>query len=71
MSSQAQEANNTTDKEERKRLRKKRIEKSSNHDNSHDDDLETKTQATNKTGYQQTVDSLFHMDRRYYFFIFF
>ena len=65
MSGQSQDINNTYDREERKRLRKKRIEKSASHDHNNDDESEHKNEANIKTGYQQTVDSLFHLDKRY------
>jgi len=64
MSGQSQDINNTYDREERKRLRKKRIEKSASHDHNNDDESEHKNEANIKTGYQQTVDSLFHLDKR-------
>ena len=64
MSGQTQDTNNTYDREERKRLRKNRIAKSASHDHNNDDESETKNEMNIKTGSQQTVDSLFHLDKR-------
>lgn len=58
---------NIPDKDERKQLRKKRIEKSSateSNINNSDGDGQEKDKIISKTGSQQVVESLFHLDKR-------
>ena len=65
MSSKPEEtSSNVPDKDERKQLRKKRIEKSNNSENINLDGGQEKDQIFAKTGSQQVVESLFHLDKR-------
>jgi dynein regulatory complex protein 1 len=57
------EAHKSTDKEERKKMRRQRVQKSANKSETIIDGVaSTKTSA--KAGQQQAVDSLFHLDKR-------
>lgn len=55
---------NIPDKEERKRQRRRRIEKRTATDSSNSDEVVETVQGTNKLGAQVVIDSLFHLDRR-------
>lgn len=55
---------NVPDKEERKRLRRKRIDKNSATENANNEDIEEKDNGVSKSGGQQVVDSLFNIDQR-------
>lgn len=55
---------NISDKEERKRLRKKRIDKRNAAEASNSDDVVEAVSGLTRTGQQQVVESLFHLDRR-------
>ena len=55
---------NITDKDERKRLRKKRIEKRHSTETKGSDDNNEAAGETHRTGGQQVSDSLYHLDRR-------
>ena len=55
---------NIPDKEERKRQRRRRIEKRTATDSSNSDEVVEAVQGTNKSGAQVVVESLFHLDRR-------
>lgn len=57
---------NIPDPAERKRLRRARVEKRNASEASNNDDVVEDDKGTNKTGSQQVVDSLFHLDRRKY-----
>lgn len=64
MASMKSDEFNTTDKEERKRLRKKKMEKSNAAEVSNSDDVQEQDQAANRTGAQQVSDSLFVLDNK-------
>ena len=55
---------NVPDKEERKRLRKKRIDKRNTNDSNNNEEIYDKEKDLSKTGQQQVSDSLFSLDRR-------
>lgn len=55
---------NVPDKDERKRLRKKRIEKKHSTEAKSNEEATERTVDSHKTGGQQVGDSLFHLDRR-------
>eukprot|EP01041_Mallomonas_annulata_P003995 gene3995-7959_t len=56
---------NVADKDERKKIRRKRIEKRyASESAGGDENLETDIEGTNKTGQQQVAESLYHLDRR-------
>lgn len=55
---------NVPDKDERKRLRKKRIDKRNTNDASNTEEAADKEKDLTKTGAQQVSDSLFNLDRR-------
>jgi hypothetical protein len=57
-------AGTVLDREERKRQRKKRIDKSNSNEISNVDEGPEKEQGSNKTGAQQVVESLFHLDHK-------
>jgi dynein regulatory complex protein 1 len=57
---------NVTSKEERIRVRKKRIDKRNAAESNGNDDIVEAVSGNNKTGAQQVNDSLFHLDRRKY-----
>ena len=55
---------NVPDKEERKRLRKKRIDKRNTNDSNNNEEITDREKDLSKTGSQQVSDSLFNLDRR-------
>ena len=55
---------NVPDKEERKRLRKKRIDKRNTNDSNNNEEITDREKDLSKTGAQQVSDSLFNLDRR-------
>jgi dynein regulatory complex protein 1 len=55
---------NVPDKDERKRLRKKRIDKRHSTETKNNDEVAETNGDSHKTGGQQVGDSLFHLDRR-------
>ena len=55
---------NITDKDERKRLRKKRIEKRHSTETKGNDDANEAAGESHRTGGQQVADSMYHLDRR-------
>ena len=55
---------NVPDKDERKRLRKKRIDKRNTNDSNNNEEITDREKDLSKTGSQQVSDSLFNLDRR-------
>mmetsp|Transcript_21150 Transcript_21150/g.21275 ORF Transcript_21150/g.21275 Transcript_21150/m.21275 type:complete len:754 (+) Transcript_21150:144-2405(+) len=56
---------NVTDKDERKKIRRRRIEKRYASESAvGDENVETMTQGAQRTGQQQVTESLYHLDRR-------
>lgn len=64
MSEQANEFASSPDKEERKRLRKKRIEKNNANDSNDNEEAREKDQISFKSGQQQVDESILSLDKR-------